>query len=615
MQAVRGALRRAQMRRILVLASALLVVPLAALVITRRGCQRSDESLASGGLRTVRKSEPSRSGGDNSLPILFSLPSVIEKAGIAGGELSGWVLDADSEAGVAGATVTMGTIGTLHTTTTDANGAFVFRPSRAGEYRLVGVAAPKFETEAWVWEQSRMHVLLTSGKRISDVRIFLRERMESECAGEVIFENGDGASGALVHSLRTSGAAMSTQSPPTNTDRNGSFTIACSPNDVLDAELGDLRGRASPSRSGRSLVILSSTPRLAISGSVVDSEGVPTPDVRIRADGVDAAAGTHMTSQTDSNGHFTFESLSSGTYEIAAVTEAGFVASRIRVEAPTRNVALRMEPLGTLRLRCRIAGSGTLPAMFEVRTSRGLRDGMTTTEGRVQLVASSTGELSVSGLPPGNYKVRVVAAGFMAAALDVTIVAHEARIQDVLLQRRGEIRAVVRDAENKRPIGGAKLVVHDWSTAFRENSASQSLWTGEDGRFLVTATTAAMRLVVSAPGYRDWTLTTGDQAPADLEVELEPAGATAPTPQFGGVGLVLSETLQVLQVLPSSPARSSGVEVGDQLRSVDGIAGLSEFEARSRIQGAPGSAVHLVFTRSDGGTHDATITRQRLFAK
>lgn len=583
-----------------------------------RVCGRAETSFR--GVQVLRKTRMQGEIRQSPIPIPFAFPAVSEDPRTLSGELSGWVVDAESETAVVGATVTFGMVGTAHATMTDVDGSFRFRPSAAGEYRLMGIVAPEFETAAWDWERSQLHVLLVPGRRLSGIKLFLRRRRETQCVGEVMLENGDAATGARVHSIRTSGAALSAESPWATTDVNGSFTTSCSPDDILHAELGGLSGRAYPSLNGRSRITLAPTPSVAITGSVVDSLGGPVADVVLDADSVDMQPKTHATSVTDSNGEFTFVVSSPGTYDITSWSEASFVAARARVEAPTRNVALKMTPLKTLKLRCLMAGGGSLPAMYEVTASRA-SEGVRTTrvEGRVQLIASSSGELVLAGMPPGTYRIRVAAAGVITAEVDLTIPVDEARVEDVFLQRREQIRAVVKDSETKRPIAGANVIVHDWSTAFRENSASQSTLTGEDGRIELLPT-AAMKLVVHAPGYRDWNLTIGEFTPSDLDVELERErlnggeGLTGPA-QFGGVGLVLSDTFHVLELLSSSPAELSGVVVGDQLRSVDGLVPTSVFEARTRIQGAPGSSVRLGFLRTDGGTLDVTLVRQRLSSK
>ena len=68
---------------------------------------------------------------------------------------------------------------------------------------------------------------------------------------------------------------------------------------------------------------------------------------------------------------------------------------------------------------------------------------------------------------------------------------------------------------------------------------------------------------------------------------------------YAGVGIWLRRSgtaLVVSQVAADSPARRSGIAVGDELRAVDGrpTAGLSPAEVAGALRGTPGTTVHLV---------------------
>lgn len=72
-------------------------------------------------------------------------------------------------------------------------------------------------------------------------------------------------------------------------------------------------------------------------------------------------------------------------------------------------------------------------------------------------------------------------------------------------------------------------------------------------------------------------------------------GAPAATAGPGIGVLRLGRFLQVVSVAPGSPAEEAGVEVGDQIRSIDGrlVRPLSLPQAKRFLRGAPGSSVAL----------------------
>ena len=88
--------------------------------------------------------------------------------------------------------------------------------------------------------------------------------------------------------------------------------------------------------------------------------------------------------------------------------------------------------------------------------------------------------------------------------------------------------------------------------------------------------------------------------------------------RFSGVGLSVTEVprgLRVANAFPRSPARESGIRVGDLIVAVDGrsIAGESAELATAKIKGKAGTKVTLtVVSATDKSRKDHTLTREEL---
>lgn len=88
------------------------------------------------------------------------------------------------------------------------------------------------------------------------------------------------------------------------------------------------------------------------------------------------------------------------------------------------------------------------------------------------------------------------------------------------------------------------------------------------------------------------------------------------TGRFSGIGVWLKEKdgdLEIISVLPATPALEAGLEAGDVIRSIDGLAvsGMTSDEAVARIKGPEGSEVELGIER-DGAATTYTIERETI---
>jgi carboxyl-terminal processing protease len=88
------------------------------------------------------------------------------------------------------------------------------------------------------------------------------------------------------------------------------------------------------------------------------------------------------------------------------------------------------------------------------------------------------------------------------------------------------------------------------------------------------------------------------------------------TGKFSGIGVWLKEKgrrLEIVSVIPSTPAQAAGLERGDVIEEIDGspVRDMTSDEAVARIKGAPGTTVALVIDRG-GRTLTFEIERKSI---
>ncbi|MFO0596032.1 MAG: carboxypeptidase regulatory-like domain-containing protein [Myxococcaceae bacterium] len=305
---------------------------------------------------------------------------------------------------------------------------------------------------------------------------------------------------------------------------------------------------------------------------------------------------------TDEQGRFKFEGLPNELVSVDAEGPAGAATVRARAGQDVVLVLRKTEVI--VHLRDDHGGPVTDGAI----SARSLDTGTT----RSQLVLAPDGVTRLE-LPTGRWELFLEVAGrgrSQPATVTVGDVPAEATL---VLQATLNVRGHVFDKATNLPLTGARVeaVSGESGKSFRV-----SVLTDSRGEFQLPPVPGASLIVVTRDGYLPQWRPIAQQP---WEFSLDPARADQKTPQlsqFEGVGMTLDgRTGQVKVVLVSegSPAERAGVQAGDAVILVDGVAvtGMPIDQVVNRIRGPAGTPVVIQFQRQ-GQPIELTIRRKLL---
>nr|WP_263429128.1 carboxypeptidase regulatory-like domain-containing protein [Nannocystis pusilla] len=361
----------------------------------------------------------------------------------------------------------------------------------------------------------------------------------------------------------------------------------------------DVQGEVVEVRDGKvatvKLVVESSSGR--ISGQVRDESGGPVADAFIEStresDSAAASAGRAVRNGrwgsfweqpklTDQDGRFTLEGLPTGKHTLRAHRKGGGEAIVEHVELGS-DVVLTIEAAGRMSGTVVVPGGGA-PEEFTISAvdeATGYRRG--------DQFFRTGGAWSLAELPAGKYKVSV-SAGAGTAEIHTTMSAGKdtsgVRIE---LAPKVTVRGTVVDTDGK-PVAGMEVSVQapgTWSSSGADENKLHV--TDEQGRYEVAnAPSGQVSIQVYPRGWGDsefsWSSMPAQLSNSASVIELPPIKVARRRVKdgeaSGELGIKYKESeagadplarrLIVAHVRPGGPAAVGGIQVGDEVTSVDG---------------------------------------------
>ncbi|MCW5804362.1 MAG: sigma-70 family RNA polymerase sigma factor [Deltaproteobacteria bacterium] len=542
----------------------------------------------------------------------------IEIAQLAGGAVSGHVINWSTGDGVANAELTFIGDGGATTVRSREGGAFELAPPAPGRYSLTTIGAPGFLPYAPELLHSTVHVELAKDRAVRGITVYLFPALDY--SGRVVDARKAPVAGAKVRLLGTPAGEQAIDKLETEwtTDRNGEFTFHAADFAVFEAVHGAARGWARldgdvMTTKRMTIEIDAAPPRdRTIAGKVVDAAGKPVADVLVRAGPVEsgppakgpppARATSFATSGTD--GAFTLGGLDDGLYDLDAHAEGRAPAHKDDVASGTRGVTLVLdagqpiagivttsegEPVGayTLLVHRQLGAARSLVSALSIVDPSGRFEARVDPSGKYEVMATASGRAPSEPVPasPGAKDVRLVVTG------------------------GATLRGTVRDADGS-PLPYARVMREARGGGASAQPANAGTVARDDGSFELTGIPPGpVSIFISAGGHHpkiEAGMTATDGAtlgPLDVRLQRLKDGET-PSLELVGIGVQLSadgDALKVTRVIEGGGAAAAGIVVGDHVTAVDGapVAPLGVDGAVARIRGAAGTTVSVTLRRDD----------------
>ncbi len=356
----------------------------------------------------------------------------------------------------------------------------------------------------------------------------------------------------------------------------------------------------------------------SISGRVLDDAGGPIADAFVRAERAsDSQAANAKNSlrqarwggwneqpiMTDTEGGFTLEGLSEGSYTVWAVRKGGGEGYAENIAAGSGGVTVELQPTGRMEGTV-VSSSGAAPQRFEIR----LRDDTTGFSRRESFFATD-GRFEFEELPPGTFFISATSADG-SGDTEVTLAkgASQTGVK-VELQQMVAVKGRVVDLETGEPVAGINVSMGRKKSGgfnFRLGGGDKRNITDDSGNYELDAVPVGPVSVTLMPKdfsddgdytYAQSNTVIQDGSPFEVPAltmvkrrvkKSEDAGDLGDTLKESEPGVEWSEReLVVGFVRPGGPAAAAGLEIGAKIESVDGhdvTADASRYHTLSSVE-------------------------------
>jgi protocatechuate 3,4-dioxygenase beta subunit len=317
---------------------------------------------------------------------------------------------------------------------------------------------------------------------------------------------------------------------------------------------------------------------------------------------------------TNADGKFTIDHLRRESYELVAETARGNARgdkSGVKATSGGESVTIELRTLGSLTGH--VTNGGAPVTTFEVDCSG--------PAGRVDRhVSAPDGAYALDRLAPGSYACHAEAdEGTTIGTVDV---ASGPATLDLALAPWASVTGVVVGALTGRPVVGLKIMAGSMGTrGISAMLTGKGPTTDATGRFVVDHLGAGKGSLAIMPATslfeklasRDYEVTAGQHLDLGVIKVVAPRDGEAGT--LGMTTNVDGDALVVATVVPGGPAAAAGVQVGDKIVTIDGvaIAGVGADMVKTLLssgQVATGQAFRFGLDRG-GTTVTATVTAQK----
>lgn len=564
------------------------------------------------------------------------------------GAFEGRVVSATTGMGVEGAELTFSDTGGVATTQSEAQGHFRFVPRTAGPWQLAGITARGYLPFGPEWGQSPIRFTVVPGQRITGLVLALTPELELHARVEDA--EGQPVAGAQVRVLTEQGGE-SVLFPTTDhftSDAHGELTLRAPEGALVVARHpAHASARAEVTRAvllsrrlvlklGRSAGTDAGTPDQPLAGRVVDSEGTAMAGALVSVTSAASAwprrYGEELgeTTMTDPEGHFTFEHLEPGTYDVTA-RRVGLAPGVLR-DVPAGRTDLLLTLSSGMKLVGTVRDASTHEPLPSFTLAVSTRRGPLQREPFAQLsFIDAQGRYEVTGVPPGGYVVQAAAPGYAPAEASVELPAGtmEPVTVDLTLSHGARMEGNVVEEGTELPLEHAQVSIEGVGTESTLALRYDAL-TDARGHFTLEGLPSGdVSLFVSAEGHHGRILSgitvQGDTAPPQrIELRRTEEGEE-PQVELVGIGAVLApreDALVLGELMAGGGAAEAGLATGDGILSIDGrpVVELGFPEAVQLIRGPEGSRVRLGVRKalppdSPGGQPpliDVIVTRRRL---